>query len=171
MPYAISGNRTTIERGNLKQMNQAITVRTAVAADQKALEALQWRASLNNPGDREALLAHPEAIALPLQHIECGNVFVAEVDGAILGFAAIVPRTDENWELDALFVEPEHWRNGIGRHLVEYVCLQAKASGATELHVIGNPHAQAFYETSGFESLGTMNMRFGVGLLLKRCLL
>lgn len=152
-------------------MNQAITVRTAVAADQKTLEALQWRASLNNPGDREALLAHPEAIALTLQHIESGQVFVAEVDGAIMGFAAIVPRTDGNWELDALFVQPEHWRNGIGRHLVEYVCLQAKASGATELHAIGNPHAQAFYETSGFESLGMINMRFGVGLLLKLCLL
>ena len=152
-------------------MNQAITVRTAVAADQKALEALQWRASLNNPGDREALLAHPEAIALPSQHIESGHVFVAEADGAIQGFAAIVPRSDGDWELDALFVEPEHWRQGIGRHLVEHVCLHAKASCANELHVIGNPHAQAFYAASGFQSLGTMNMRFGVGLLLKRCLL
>lgn len=32
-----------------------ITVRNAVAAEQSALEELQWRASLNNSGDREAL--------------------------------------------------------------------------------------------------------------------
>ncbi len=152
----------------MNQMKRDITIRTAVAVDQKTLEALQWRASLNNPGDREALLAHPEAISISVQHNECGNVFVAVVDGAIQGFAAVIQRTDGNWELDALFVEPEHWRQGIGRHLVEYVCLQAEASGATELHVIGNPHAQAFYEASGFESLGTVTMRFGVGLLLKR---
>ena len=157
--------------GNLKAMNPVNTIRTAVAADHKALEALQWRASLNNPGDREALLAHPEVVELPLQQIESGNVFIAEVAGAIKGFAAIVPRPDGNWELDALFVDPEHWRQGIGRRLVEYGCSKAKACGAAEFHVIGNPHAQAFYAANGFESLGTMSMRFGVGLLLKRCLL
>src|SRR6476620_2527213 len=91
-----------------------VTMRTAVAADQKALEALQWRASLNNPGDREALLANPEAIELPIQQIEGGNVFVAEVEGLIAGFAAILPRQDGNSELDAVFVEPELWRQGIG---------------------------------------------------------
>ncbi len=148
-----------------------ITMRTAVAADQKALEALQWRASLNNPGDREALLANPDAIELPLQQIEGGNVFVAEIAGSIKGFAAILPRADGNSELDALFVEPELWRQGIGRQLVEYCCSAARVSGATELHVVGNPHAEGFYESSGFQTLGTKKMRFGVGLLMKRVLL
>jgi len=143
-------------------------MRTAVAVDQKALEALQWRASLNNPGDREALLANPDAIALPLQQIESGNVFIAEVAGSIKGFAAILPREDGNSELDALFVEPELWRQGIGRHLVEYCCTAARDSGATDLHVVGNPHAEGFYVACGFETLGTKKMRFGVGLLMKR---
>ena len=152
-------------------MNPVNTIRTAVAADHKALEALQWRASLNNPGDREALLAHPEVVALAREHLESGQVFVAEVNGTIQGFAAILPRPDGNWELDALFVEPEHWRQGIGRHLVEHCCALAKSWGAAELHVTGNPHAQAFYAANRFESLGTVEMRFGVGLLMKRCLL
>lgn len=150
-------------------MNQ-ITIRTAQNSDQKALEALQWRASLNNPGDREALLANPDAIELPLAQIEGGNVFIAEVAGTIKGFAAILPRPDGNSELDALFVEPELWRQGIGRQLVEYCCSAARASGAVELHVVGNPHAQGFYESSGFKNLGTKKMRFGVGLLMKRVL-
>ena len=146
-------------------------MRTAVTADQKALEALQWRASLNNPGDRKALLASPEAIKLSVQQIEGGNVFVAEVAGSIKGFAAILPRQDGNSELDALFVEPEQWRQGIGQHLVEYCCSAAKASGAAELHVVGNPHAEGFYEASGFKALVTKQMQFGVGLLMKRVLL
>jgi GNAT superfamily N-acetyltransferase len=146
-------------------------MRRAVTADQKALEALQWRASLNNPGDRDSLLANPDAIELPLQLIEGGNVFVAEVACSIKGFAAIFPRQDGNSELDALFVEPEFWRHGIGRQLVEYSCSVAMMSGAAELHVVGNPHAEGFYEASGFKTLGTKKMRFGVGLLMKRELL
>ena len=147
---------------------QPITMRLAVATDQKALEALQWRASLNNPGDREALLANPEAIELPLSQIESGGVFVAEVAGSIKGFAAILPRQDGNAELDALFVEPELWRQGIGRRLIEYCYLAAKTSGAVELHVVGNPRAEGFYVASGFKTLGTKQMQFGVGLLMKR---
>jgi N-acetylglutamate synthase-like GNAT family acetyltransferase len=145
-----------------------ITVRVAVPTDQKALEALQWRASLNNPGDRDALLANPDAIEVPLQQIEAGGVFVAEVNGSIRGFAAILSRQDGNSELDALFVEPESWRQGIGRVLVEYCCSAAKASGASALHVVGNPHAEGFYGTCGFKTCGTEQTRFGVGLLMKR---
>ena len=156
--------------GILNRMHQ-VSMRTAVAADQKALEALQWRASLNNPGDREALLANPDAIELPLQQIEAGNVFVAEVAGSIKGFAAILSCHDGNSELDALFVEPNLWRQGIGRQLVEYCCHAAKRGGSVELHVVGNPHAARFYEASGFETLGTKKMRFGIGLLMKRVLL
>jgi N-acetylglutamate synthase-like GNAT family acetyltransferase len=148
-----------------------ITVRVAVPDDQKVLEALQWRASLNNPGDRDALLANPDAIELPLQQIEAGGVFVAEASGVIKGFAAILPRADGNSELDALFVEPETWRQGIGRVLVEHCSQAAKASGAAAIHVIGNPHAEGFYGACGFHTIGTEQTRFGVGLLMKRDLL
>jgi len=53
-----------------------VTIRPAVVSEQKSLEALQWRASLNNPGDREALLTNRDAIELPLPQIEDGGVFV-----------------------------------------------------------------------------------------------
>ena len=148
-----------------------ITIRTAIAAEQKALEALQWRASLNNPGDREALLAHPEVIELPLQQIEAGGVFVAEVAGVVTGYAAICQRDDGELELDALFVEPDAWRQGIGLALVEHACGLARGLGAQSIHVIGNPHAEGFYLSCGFQLLGTQEMRFGIGLLLKRDLL
>jgi predicted N-acetyltransferase YhbS len=150
---------------------QHITVRPAVVAEQRALEALQWRASLNNPGDREALLANPDAIELPLQQIEAGGVFVAEVAGSIKGFAAILPREDGASELDALFVEPEAWQQGIGRTLVEHSCSAARAAGSASIHVVGNPHAKGFYSLCGFTMVGTKQMRFGVGLLMKRDLL
>jgi GNAT superfamily N-acetyltransferase len=151
-------------------MQNEVIVRTAVASEQKQLEALQWRASLNNPGDRDALLANPDAIQLPLEQIEEGGVFVAEVAGSSMGFAAILPREDGDFELDALFVEPGAWRQGIGRALVEHCAAAARAAGAESLHVVGNPHAESFYSVCGFKMLGTKQMRFGIGLLMKRTL-
>jgi GNAT superfamily N-acetyltransferase len=145
-----------------------VTVRPAAVSEQKALEAVQWRASLNNPGDREALLANPDAIALPIAQLESGGVFVAEIAGSIAGFASILPRGDGDSELDALFVEPGAWRQGVGRALVEHCAAAARNAGAHSLHVVGNPHAEGFYRACGFEMLGTKETRFGIGLLMKR---
>ena len=128
------------------------------------LESLQRRASLSNPGDRDALLANPDAIALPIEQIETGCVFVADRDGVVAGFAAVVPRADGSAELDALFVEPHLWKQGIGRRLVEHVAGVARMRAATLLHVVGNPHAEGFYVSCGFRVAGTIDTRFGMGL-------
>jgi N-acetylglutamate synthase-like GNAT family acetyltransferase len=143
-----------------------VHVRLATPHEREALEALQRRASLANPGDRESLLANPDAIELPLEQIESGHVIVAEAEGGVLGFAAVVPREDGNAELDALFVEPGSWRRGVGRRLVERCSALARSLGATSLHVVGNPHAEGFYTACGFELLGTTETRFGPGLLM-----
>jgi GNAT superfamily N-acetyltransferase len=145
-------------------MMQGIVIRTAVVSDHVALEALQRRASLNNPGDRDALLANPDAIALPLDQIAAGQVFVAERHGVIVGFSAVLPRQDPATDLDGLFVEPGLWGHGIGRVLVEHCVLFARAHGSTSLCVVGNPHAEGFYRACGFELLGTVETRFGAGL-------
>ena len=140
------------------------SVRLAMVVEQKELEALQWRASLNNAGDREALLANPDAIELPLSQIESGLVFVAEKAGVTVGFAAVLPREDGQMELDALFVEPSMWRQGIGKVLLDRCVEAARTHGAVALHVVGNPHAEGFYRSCGFQQIGTIQTRFGPGL-------
>ena len=147
-----------------------IAIRSAVHAERASLEALQWRASLANIGDRDALLANPDAIALPIEQIATDCVFVAERDGVVAGFAAVVPRPDGGAELDALFVEPHLWKHGIGRRLVDHVAEVARARAASFLHVIGNPHAEGFYVSCGFRVIGTVETRFGVGLAMRRSL-
>jgi GNAT superfamily N-acetyltransferase len=151
-------------------MTHDVLIRPAVIPERQALEALQRRASLNNPGDREALLANPDAIELPSDQIAAGQVFVAERDGAIVGFSAVLPREDSGTDLDGLFVEPHLWGHGIGRLLVERCVAYARAHGSAALHVVGNPHAEGFYKRCGFEMLGTVDTRFGVGLSFRRTL-
>jgi GNAT superfamily N-acetyltransferase len=146
----------------------AIVIRAAQLAERSSLEALQWRASLANSGDRESLLANPDAIALPLQQITDGYVFVAQHEGAIVGFAAILTRPDGNAELDALFVEPTLWKRGVGRLLVEHCADVARQRASRILHVVGNPHAEGFYAACGFRTTGTIETRFGAGLAMQR---
>jgi N-acetylglutamate synthase-like GNAT family acetyltransferase len=147
-----------------------VRIRPAVSSEQKDLEALQWRASLSNLGDCDALLANPDAIELPIERIETGGVFVAEWNGMIAGFSAVLPRADGETELDALFVEPTIRRHGIGRLLVEHCVKVAHSQGSTALYVVGNPHAESFYLACGFEMTGMTETRFGAGLLLRKIL-
>jgi N-acetylglutamate synthase-like GNAT family acetyltransferase len=147
-----------------------VVIRTALVTEQPQLLAVQRRASLANPGDREALLAHPDAIELPLEQLQRGDVFVAEVGGSIAGFAALVLPVDGDAELDALFVEPDMWRHGLGTLLIDHCVQVARAAGSHALCVVGNPHAEAFYSAVGFHAAGATETRFGPGLLMRKSL-
>lgn len=147
-------------------MENDVRIRVASPSEKEELEELQRRASLANPGDRESLLAHPDAIEVPREQLESGSVIVAEAADTVLGFAAVVRRQDGDAELDALFVEPAFWKRGIGRELVMRCGTLAESLGARSLHVVGNPHAEGFYAACGFETVGTTKTRFGSGLLM-----
>jgi GNAT superfamily N-acetyltransferase len=137
-----------------------LVIRSAVASEQKALEALQRRASLGKPGDHDALLA--TAIELPIEQIVAGQILVAEQDCGLVGFAVVLPREDGAVELDGLFVDPSSWRRGIGRLLVDRCAEVARAnrrrctSSATVMRKGSTCRAASRY--------GTTPTRLGVGL-------
>ena len=144
-----------------------LLIRQAAVSEQRDLVDLQWRASLTNAGDRDALLANPDAIELPLAQIAAGGVFVAEWNGTVVGFAAVEPRADGESELDALFVDPAMRRRGIARSLVEHCAQIASKRKSAALYVVDNPHAKDFYIACGFKLIGTSETRFGTGLLMR----
>lgn len=148
-----------------------MVIRNAVLSEKAALEGLQLRASLTNAGDRDALLANPDAVDLPVEQIACGEVFVLELNGGIAGFAALQSRPDGDAELDGLFVEPANRRRGVGRALVEHCAKVVAARGCRALCVVGNPHAEEFYLSCGFTPTGYAETRFGRGILMKKDLL
>ena len=151
-------------------MTPELTIRPATLAERSALEALQRRASLAWEEYREALLAHPDAIELPDAQIRDGRAIVAVLANNIAGFAVVLPRKDGDAELDGLFVEPDLWRGGIGRHLVGQAERLALRDGAKYLHVVGNPNAEKFYLACGFVQIGLHETRFGPGLMMRKAL-
>ena len=141
---------------------EALRIRLARPEEREDLEALQRRASTALPEYREQLEAHPDAIDLPAELIARGEVLVAEIDGAVAGFAAVV-----GGELDGLFVEPDRWKQGIGAALVEAAAHEARRRGLS-LTVVAAPGAREFYEKCGFSLEAEAQTRFGPALRMSR---
>lgn len=143
-----------------------LTIRMARPEEREVLEALQRRASLALGEYNEQLEAEPDAVHLPLEQIERGEVIVAELDDRLAGFAAVII-DDDVAELDGLFVDPSYWRKGIGSALVDVAVHEARRQGLAMM-VIANPSAREFYEKCGFAVEGEAETRFGPALRMSR---
>lgn len=143
-----------------------LTIRLARPEEQQRLEDLQRRASLALGEYNEQLEAEPDAIELPIEQIERGDVIVAELSGKLAGFAAVLI-DDDHAELDGLFVEPALWRKGIGAALVDAAVHDARRNGLAMM-VVANPSARDFYEKCGFTVEGGAQTRFGPALRMSK---
>src|ERR1700759_3302842 len=96
-----------------EQLVPGMLIRDANGDDHEAMARIFRLASLANPGDREALLAHPHALQLPDELIRAGRARVAVLpDATIVGFASTSPSEIGVLELDDVFVDPVWQRRG-----------------------------------------------------------
>lgn len=140
---------------------QRRSIRTATLADHHAVREVRRRSSLSNEGDRDNLLAHPETLEYDSAPLREGRARVVLVDDRIVGFAT-TSVGDDALELEALFVDPEWMRSGVGRQLVGDLVDAARDRGIARIDVTANEHALAFYESVGFVVDGSVDTRFGV---------
>jgi ribosomal protein S18 acetylase RimI-like enzyme len=89
--------------------------------------------------------------------------FVAERDGAVVGFCSVAAPTrdrraaDATAEITALYVDPDHWRSGAGTALLDAArdALRADGWARVTLWVLeDNASGRAFYERCGFVADG-----------------
>jgi GNAT superfamily N-acetyltransferase len=135
-------------------------IRLGTPADLPAAAGVYRRASLSNAGDRDNLLAHPEYLVLGPEGLAEGRTYVAEEDGAVVGFATWA-QADGATELEDLFVDPPWRRRGIAAALVSRIVDVLRVRGVRCLEVTANPHAQGFYSAAGFIDYGTAETTFG----------
>jgi GNAT superfamily N-acetyltransferase len=131
---------------------------------------LQRRASLKWDAARPEQIQHPDTMNLPADHIAAGLVIVFEHWGEPAGFAVVVPREDGRADLDGPFVEPDLWRGGIGRKLVEEAAQFAMALDAGELVAAANARSEAFYAKCGFVPTGKVDTTHGPLSVMSRSL-
>jgi len=75
---------------------------------------------------------------------------VAEQDGEVVGFGALVA---ENNELRACYVDPKACRKGVGTAIFQELERVAHARGLTHLQMDSSITAEPFYKSLGFEVL------------------
>jgi len=143
-----------------------ITVRPARETDAPALARIDlatWTPAVSPapPPDRGSYLFFTER-TVP------GNVFVAEVNGEIVGWVKLQPPTplpshSHVLEIGGLAVDPAHQSAGVGRHLVEAAVGEGRRRGARKiaLRVLGgNGRARRLYERCGFGTEGVLRGEF-----------
>jgi GNAT superfamily N-acetyltransferase len=135
-------------------------IRLGVLADLPAAADVFRRASLSNAGDRDNLLAHPEYLILAPEGLAEGRTYVADEDGAVVGFATWA-EADGTVELEDLFVDPDWRRRGIATALVSRIVEVLRARGVEIIEVTANEHALGFYGAAGFIRSGVDQTVFG----------
>lgn len=148
----------------------ALIFRIARDDDQDALGTLKLKATLAWGDHIDQLRSLPEARTVSLDHLP--NVVLAEFDGEIVGFITILTQTDHiQAEVEDLFVAPAFWRRGLGRALLMEGERRTAQLGTRSLHVVAGDRARPFYETCGFEFVGTVPTDFEVAVELRKGIL
>lgn len=79
---------------------------------------------------------------------------VAADKTGILGFYAVEKVSKGVYELEALFVDPEHIGMGIGQSLIQHAIELLSDYGASRLIIQGDPNACPFYIAAGAKQIG-----------------
>ena len=80
---------------------------------------------------------------------------LAERESSVAGFYALEQIAERHYELEALFIEPEHIGKGFGRQLIEHAIETVAARSGEVLRIQGDPHAERFYLAAGAKPVGT----------------
>jgi ribosomal protein S18 acetylase RimI-like enzyme len=147
-----------------------LTVRPAVEADVEAIRAVgvaTWPATYQAVAGREYVTRGLErwwSTEAVRDSIGRGGVFVAELDGAVVGMASVGALGGAPY-LWKLYVLPDRHGSGAGSALLSAV-VDSLPAGSTRLgldYVDGNERAAAFYRARGFRVTGRKPSPLGAG--------
>jgi GNAT superfamily N-acetyltransferase len=130
-----------------------ITIREARIDEAALLHDLTQRSVLYWGYEPEFLEWEPEAIAVTPEFMEKATTWVAEDQGVVRGYYALVNR-DGALYLDKLFIEPDRIGTGYGKRLWNHAVATARAAGADVLLIDADPHAAPFYRAMGAQWVG-----------------
>ena len=100
-------------------------------------------------GYPENWMKHWQAdLTISPEYLNDNDVFVAEKDGGIVGFYALITRSDKA-ELDHMWVSPDHMGTGVGKALFVHAMRAAKGQDLSEVEILSDPNAEGFYQKMG----------------------
>jgi GNAT superfamily N-acetyltransferase len=132
------------------------TVREARPEEQRALTRFVVRATMQAGHDEAFIDRAMPGLTISLPMITGHYVQVAQDNSdKVVGVVAVTPTMLQGIALlNAVFVDPIHWRRGIGRVLFETAVTRAKKIKAGALFIYAEPSSQGFYERMGAIRIG-----------------
>ena len=118
-------------------------LRAAAAGDEPRLRAVAEASKAHWGHDRERVRRWAAELDLSRE------IWVAERDGEIVAWLALLPPEDAVCELDDLWVAPQAMGSGVGTALFRHAEARARELGARALRWEAEPNAVGFYERMG----------------------
>jgi len=94
-----------------------------------------------------------EDLTISPDFVAANQVYVAEREGEVLGFYALIVRQDKA-ELDHLWVAPAHIGTGVGKELFVHAMQSAARRNISEVEIASDPNAEGFYRKMGAHRIG-----------------
>jgi GNAT superfamily N-acetyltransferase len=131
------------------------TFRRALPDEAEGLTALTLESKAHWGYDVEFMdLARP-SLTVTREYLEANECWVAEVDGATLGWFSLVSIAD-GLLLDNFFLLPAHIGSGLGRLMWNEAVRRAEAAGVGRMTLEADPNAAGFYERMGARRTGSV---------------
>jgi GNAT superfamily N-acetyltransferase len=126
-----------------------VSIRAAQSADHERLRELTFESKAHWGYERDFVRRWADGLGFEGDE----ERWVAEVDGEIVAWAALVPPADGVAVLDDLWVDPAAIGNGFGSRLFRFAADRARELGADRLEWGAEPNAVGFYEKLGGRKL------------------
>ena len=131
-----------------------IIIRRARPEEAATLSAICVRSKAHWGYDEKFMTLSTDALTVDPARIEAGHILAAELDGALVGTAAIGP-DDEGFEIDQFFIDPGAMGRGVGKRLFVALLGLAREHGIEKLSILSDPNAAGFYRRMGARDIGS----------------
>jgi len=131
-------------------------VRAAKPEEQRELTRLCVRATMHAGHDETFIDRTMPALTITVPLISANCAQVAQADtGEVVGVVVVTPTALQGIaQLYGLYVDPAHWKRGIGRGLFGAAVARAKGIRAGALMITAEPSAEGFYKRMGAIRIG-----------------
>lgn len=131
------------------------TFRRATPGEAGELTALTLASKAHWGYDEDFMSLARLSLTVTADYLEANDCWVAEIDGATVGWFSLVPVPD-GILLDNFFLLPAHIGSGVGRLMWEEALRRAEAAGVERMTLEADPNAAGFYERMGARRKGSI---------------
>jgi len=131
------------------------TIRRARPADARELTAVAHAAKRQWGYPARWIRRWRAALTVTSAFVRAHPVYAAVRDGEVVGFYAL-SRAGACFELEHMWVRPDHRGAGIGRRLMRHALARIRALRGRRLEVASDPNAVGFYRRLGARRVGSV---------------